>query len=338
MKRWLYAERAVAGDPQQLDELLRTRLHTLIQRATDSPDTPPAVDGARRVRLAATVAGVETAKTVNMTAGVATRSGDRLRIPVCWQAKPGRHVFPTFDGVLELQPVSASAAQLALVGSYQPPAGVIGAAADAILLKDVAQHSVDHLVEAIAQQLEQAIQQPPAPILVTPVYAPLLVRDVMTPDPIVFDENLTVRTAALLLLHYEISGAPVVTEDDELIGVVSETDLVDKEALPRYGLSLSSEAIDASRRHSAVTVGEICTRPALVTAPDVTLHAAAKYIQDHDTTRLVVIDEARVAGIITRHDVLRALVRTDQVLQQAVRALLTDECEHGVHARWNGAR
>jgi CBS domain-containing protein len=223
MKRWVYAERMVAGDPKQLDELLRARLHTLIQQATDSPDTPPAVDGARRVRLAATVAGVDTAKTVSMTTGVAIQSNARLRIPICWQAKPGRHAFPTFEGTLGLEPLSCSAAQLVLAGSYRPPAGVIGTAADATFFKDIAEHSLDRLVEAIAGQLEQAVDEPPPPTRAMRVYEPLLVGDVMTCDPVVFDEDLPVRTAALLLLHYEVSGAPVVTEDDELVGVVSET-------------------------------------------------------------------------------------------------------------------
>ena len=54
----------------------------------------------------------------------------------------------------------------------------------------------------------------------------LTAKDIMTPEVITVNENATVRELATLLLMNSISGAPVVNEAGELVGVVSQTDIV----------------------------------------------------------------------------------------------------------------
>jgi CBS domain-containing protein len=160
--------------------------------------------------------------------------------------------------------------------------------------------------------------------------APLCVRDVMTADPLVLAEDLTLPTAALLLSRLQVSGAPVVDAAGGLVGVVSEADLLAKEVLPPHGFGRAGAA--AERRWQAVTVGEICSRPALVTAPDVTLHEAARLMQRRDVARLVVVADAKIVRILTRHDVLEALIRGDTALEQAVEATLVERGEPEVTA------
>jgi CBS domain-containing protein len=142
----------------------------------------------------------------------------------------------------------------------------------------------------------------------------------MTEDPLVLLDDLPVRTAALLLFHLEVSGAPVVRADGQLVGVLSERDLLEKEALPPD--RLGKQGMTAARRRDALTVGEACTRPAVTTVPDVPLRDAARTMVRKGISRLVVVDGSRVAGILTRHDVLQALLRTDAELQEAVDAVL----------------
>ena len=329
MKRWVYAHQAVAGDPVKLDELLRTRLDWLIRSATHSPEARREADGGLRVPLDPSLPGVP-AKAVHLTTGVATHEGARLHIPIAWHARPGDHAFPAFEGRLGLEPLSHEAAKLTILGSYGPPASVVGAAADATLLRGVAQRTVDSLVSALAEELGRAQERPPTLELPEPLYAPMRVADVMTTDPLVVNEDLPVRTAALLLLHHEISGAPVVDIEGELIGVVSEADLLLKETPPPQGLG--HDAAVTRRRWAAVTVGEICSRPALVTAPDVSVHDAALHMREKGISRLVVIAESRIAGIVTRHDVLKALARTDLELQLVVEQLLAARQEPDVRA------
>lgn len=153
----------------------------------------------------------------------------------------------------------------------------------------------------------------------------------MTTDPVVLDADLPVRTAALILSRFGIHGVPVTDGQGDLIGVLSDADLLEKDAVARYGFG--REVHDAWRRRQAHTVGEACSRPARVTHRDAALRDAARAMLDARVARLVVVDGSRVAGILTRSDVLRALLRTDATLQLAVDGLLEEIGEPGVRAR-----
>lgn len=153
----------------------------------------------------------------------------------------------------------------------------------------------------------------------------------MTTDPLVLDADLPLRTAALLLHHFGVHGAPVVDGRGDLIGVLSEADLLERDAGPRYGFGRAVD--DSRRRRQAQTVGEACSRPARVTHREATVHDAARVMLDARVARLVVVDDSRVAGILTRSDVLRALLRTDATLQAAVDGLLEELGQPEARAR-----
>jgi CBS domain-containing protein len=336
MKRWLYAHHTVGGDPAVLERLVREQLDELLVAATGGEGVDRAVDGTFTVHLDSSVAGVPAGKDIRVQTGVATRAHRRLRMPVAWAAATSRHLYPAFDGAVELEALSSNAAQLTLAGPYTVPLGPVGAVVDAAGLHRVAERTAAQLLRDLARALGEAagtgdVQVPPADAAdagaVFGVVQPPrpTVGDVMTRDPVIIDESLPVRTAALLLFHYRIGGAPVVSELGELVGVLSEADLLEKEALLAGGF----ERLRAQGRRDAVTTGEACSRPARVTHPEATLQMAAREMLDHQIARLVVVDRGDVVGIVTRHDVLRALVRTDAELQAAVdlvlRGLAEDE-------------
>lgn len=333
MKRWVYAYSVVDGEPALLDRVLRQRVHELLATATASPREPTAVDGSFTLRLGAGVAGLETAKEVRALTGVAETVDSRTRIPLSWHAEPVRHAFPAFEGALELEPLSHRHAQLTLVGAYRIPLGPLGAAVDGIALGTVAQHTIADLVERLGAELAAAASDgaPPPGEDTTRNPLRLYVRDVMTPDPMLFDETLSLRTAALLLVYRGVQGAPVVSGTGALVGVLSEHDLLEKEA--SFRPPVGRDARDRERRRTAVTVGEACSRPARVTVPDASLREAARAMLDHGTARLVVVDGSAIVGIITRHDVLKALLRSDAELQAAVDALLATLAEPDLRAR-----
>jgi CBS domain-containing protein len=157
------------------------------------------------------------------------------------------------------------------------------------------------------------------------------VGDVMTPDPLVFDEDLPLRTAALLLFHADISGAPVVARSGALLGVLSEADLLTKEAGERRP-ALGRRARTAQRRRTARTAGEACTRPARTTSPRTPVADAARRMLQEEVSRLVVVDAGRLVGIITRHDVLEALLRDDADIEASVRRIIAEAGEEEVEA------
>lgn len=289
MKRWVYRHRTVTGSPAVLEERLRADLPALLARAAGQPPNPPAGDGSFLLQLTAHVPGAPVHKTVRVRTGVATTSRGRLVIPVSWEADPLPHSFPTFDGTAELEPHSSAHGQIALVGTYRLPAGPLGAALDATVLHGVADRTVAQLVDGLAA----ALTGPHTAQVTPPASTPMRVRGVMTREPLVLHDDLPLRTAALLLFHYRVGGAPVEDDQGRLLGVLSEADLLEKQATPRTGLGLT--AARSHRLRSAGTVGEACTRPVRVTDADTTLHDAAREMLDHRVARLVVLDDSRIA-------------------------------------------
>lgn len=339
MKRWVYAYTVVHHDPKKLDELLRSDVAELLVGATDSDPTPRAVDGSFVVHLSATVVGLQAGKDVRVRTGVAEQVDGRTTIGVSWAAETAPHAFPAFDGVIELQPLSSRHAQLGLAGSYRVPFGVAGMVIDQVL-RGVGERTVRVLVDRLGEQLahrasgEEPVEGVP---IDDALPGSLRVWDVMTSDPMVFDEHMPLRTAAQLLVHRRVQGAPVVSASGGLIGVVSERDLLEKEA-PLMGLAGRDDA-DIRRRRSAVTVGEACSRPARVTIPEASLRDAAGAMLDHDVARLVVVDGSEIRGILTRYDVLTAFLRSDAQLRAAAEQRLAtlDEGDVDVHVAWGEA-
>jgi CBS domain-containing protein len=335
MQRYLYSYRYVSGDPALLENTLVKRNAELLRAATDTAEDNPAADGTFSIELDADIAGLHIAKRVRVFTGVAARDGHRTKLPIRWQADPARHLFPRFDGALEWEALDSNLGQLTLAGTYDMPMGLIGGAANATVLRDVAHRTTENLLQALAFELEAfAVTSPEPERLMGPQGGALRVRDVMTPNPVVLDDTLPLRTAALILFHAEVSGAPVVHSDGSLVGVLSESNLLVKEAVERFDLNLTKPARDPHR--DARTVREVCTTPARVTAPDALLAEAARELLDHDIARLVVVGEGRIVGVITRHDVLAALIRDDRSLCAEVRRRLDT---HGIdtlvtHVEW----
>lgn len=320
MKRWLYHYDSVHGRPELLERVLRHRVRDLLSAVTDSEAAEVTPEGDILVRLPAHLPGVDVHKTVRLHTGVAEQRGARTCIPLRWHAEPGRHVFPSFDGTIELDPQSDTTAHMAIVGAATLPLGPLGGAVDATVLGSVAERTIAHLAERLAGALELAATEPEPRVQVRP--NGLRVRDVMTPSPLVLHEDMPLKTAALLLFHYDVAGAPVRGDAGGLTGVLSEADLLDAEAPLHFGVSREAEA--SRRRRAARTVGQACSRPAREVAATAPVRLAAGLMRDHDIARLIVVDESEVVGVVSRHDVLKALVRADTEVQAALDRLLAD--------------
>jgi CBS domain-containing protein len=158
------------------------------------------------------------------------------------------------------------------------------------------------------------------------------VKDVMTVDPITVGPDLPFKEVVDRLIEHGIGGLPVVDSDGGLVGIVTETDLITKEAYgdePRGALSVVG-AVLAGKHHawlkkaSGLTAGEIMTRHVVTIAPSEDLQAAARLCLEHKVGRLPVVEDGRLVGIISRRDLLRPFHRTDQEISADVQALLDD--------------
>ena len=147
------------------------------------------------------------------------------------------------------------------------------------------------------------------------------VEDVMTRDVEVVETHTGLKEVALLLSAHEISGVPVV-EHGVPVGVVSESDLVAKEQESEAETVRRRRRL--SRRHPqppAVVAADVMTAPPVAVTPKTSVVGAAWTMTEHDVDRLLVVENDRLVGIITRGDLVRAFGRSDE----QIRAEIVDE-------------
>lgn len=152
------------------------------------------------------------------------------------------------------------------------------------------------------------------------------VREVMTTDVVTATPSMRLRDLAELLIARSISGAPVVNETGSVIGIISEGDLLTKQAERPLTKRRPLEWIlgelgdtDTRRRHDATTVAEAMTAPAITISPDASTHEAASMMIDRRVNRLPVVGEGELLGIVTRADLVRAYLRRDADAVRTIR-------------------
>lgn len=134
---------------------------------------------------------------------------------------------------------------------------------------------------------------------VVPLHAPRQVLDLMAVEPVVVRADASLATAATLMEVHQISGLPVVDAAGALVGVISESDLLRARA---------TEYLWAN--WSGLRVKHLMTSPALTIHRDQPLSIAARKMERHHVSRLVVVaddDETIPIGVLSVSDLVRAM-------------------------------
>lgn len=155
----------------------------------------------------------------------------------------------------------------------------------------------------------------------------MIVRDVMTHPVVVVHQTTPLKEVAQALIDNGISGVLVVDAEGAVLGVVSEADLLVKEqgadAIRHRPLSRffgeSKESQAQLVKLGAITAGEAMTAPALTIGSSRSIHEAAATMTARRVNRLPVVDDGRLVGIISRADLVRAYVRSDDELAATIR-------------------
>jgi CBS domain-containing protein len=150
------------------------------------------------------------------------------------------------------------------------------------------------------------------------------VRDVMTREVVCVDEETPFREIAALMADCKISALPVLDADGRVVGVVSEADLLCKEEFPEgppEGRLMEGRRRRATRAKAAgATAVELMTSPPITVGPDASLPEAARLLHRHRIKRLPVVDPAGpLLGIVSRADLLKVFLRSDDQIAQEVR-------------------
>jgi CBS domain-containing protein len=150
------------------------------------------------------------------------------------------------------------------------------------------------------------------------------IKELMSENPIAVGPEAPLRDVASILVEYRISGLPVIGERLEVLGVVSEADILVKErgAEPRHGLAgwLLAGGVPDADKLAARTAGEAMTSPAITIRAEAHVAEAARLMTEKGIKRLPVVDaDGKLLGIVTRADLVRAFARPDREIEREIR-------------------
>ena len=126
----------------------------------------------------------------------------------------------------------------------------------------------------------------------------LTARDLMTTSLLVFSPNQTLLEAIECLIKRRVSGAPVVNEDGELVGMLSELDCL---------RMLASDEFYSQQQEEGALVGQFMSTGGRTIPPDLGIYAISHYFLTSPLRRLPVVEHDKLIGQVSRRDVLRGM-------------------------------
>lgn len=159
------------------------------------------------------------------------------------------------------------------------------------------------------------------------------VSAVMTSPVVTVTPDTTFKDAVRVLRRKRVSGLPVVDRDGQLVGIVTEADLLNKvERRDPESYILESRRHRADRAHAAaMDVASAMTREVVSVRPDFPIALAAREMHTRGIKRLPVVDDGgKVVGIVSRGDLLTVFLRSDREVRAEVKRVLEEAAaQHG---------
>jgi CBS domain-containing protein len=149
--------------------------------------------------------------------------------------------------------------------------------------------------------------------------ADLTARDIMTPDPLTVARDLSVTDAARLMVERRIGALPVV-ENGELLGLVTEDDLIMQEVkveFPTYlhlldGFIMYPPATarfeNELKKAVGATVDDVMESDPVTVTAETSVEDVATLMVDREVDRVPVLDGGTLVGIVSKSDIVRSLI------------------------------
>lgn len=150
------------------------------------------------------------------------------------------------------------------------------------------------------------------------------IKEIMTTDVITCSPDEPVKHAALLLREHKISGIPVV-EEEKVVGMVTGSDILKLLQVPEKSSQLwlpsPFEVIEVPLRElisweeakhalddvGAKSLADVMSSPVVTADVSDTLETVASKMVKHNINRMPVLDDGKLAGIVTRQDVISGM-------------------------------
>lgn len=140
-------------------------------------------------------------------------------------------------------------------------------------------------------------------------------RDVMTREVVTVGPDTSAKYAAEIMAERGFAALPVVDEDDRLVGIVAEADVLRDRMPPDPRLHLRRDGQTPASPPS-LSVHGVMTREVRSVEATADVADIARVFVDERLRSVPVLDRGRLVGIVSRRDVLRALVRPDEEIRR----------------------
>jgi CBS domain-containing protein len=141
----------------------------------------------------------------------------------------------------------------------------------------------------------------------------------MTTEVATIEKSASLKEAARILIERRISGLPVVDEHGDLVGIVTEGDVLHQETLRHPATTLKSFLQGAEER--ALSVEQAMTKKVKTIGDEADHTEAARLMETSGVKRLPVTNsDGRLVGILSRSDILKVFARGDSEISQEIRS------------------
>jgi len=146
----------------------------------------------------------------------------------------------------------------------------------------------------------------------------LTAGDIMTTETHSVHLDTEIKTLAKMFVEYNVNAMPVVDDDGALVGIVTQTDLVEQGKplhIPTV-ISLFDWVIylespknfsEEVRKVTALKVGEICSKDVITCAPDTPVSTVASLMVDNKMHLIPVVVDDQMVGVVARLDIIRTM-------------------------------
>ena len=158
------------------------------------------------------------------------------------------------------------------------------------------------------------------------------VGDIMTTDLVSVAPDTPFKEVVERLVHSDVSSLPVVNDRGKLAGLITEADLIAKEAYGgrRRALGLLADVLSARDHHwvakaAGSVAADVMTRNVIACRSDDDVRSVARRMLEVGVKRMPVVEAGTLVGIVSRHDILEMFDRPDAAVATDVQRVLSDD-------------
>ncbi len=148
----------------------------------------------------------------------------------------------------------------------------------------------------------------------------LVAGDIMNKRVVTIKKDQTIEELARILINNRISGVPVVDEEKNILGIVTETDIIIKESNMPFPPSFNYTFIKYYDSYTKTTeeyfktkVEEVMTKKIKTAKIDMPIEKVVNIMIHNDINRIPVVDnDNKLAGIITRTDIMQNMIKRNR--------------------------